>query len=183
MLSTEAHAIKYDVNRSKPCTSSCTGNVTLTGWLEVASVGSVNPSTGITNWSLTFTSTNSTNTLTPTNSAIVAGSSLTITATASQLQIVLPTPASSAALWGISDSTPFPTTIKWQFQGGSSSNAAEIITNSLDIMTAADQASNLATEGNGGTVILPAQGGGVVSAPILTIEKHPAIFATEVEVK
>ncbi len=186
VLSTEAHAIKYDVNRSKPCTSTCTGNITLTGWLEVASVGSVNPSTGITNWSLTFNSTNGTNTLTPANSTIVTSGSPTINATASQLQIVLPTPANpSTVIWGISDSSAFPVTISWQFQGGSSMNAQEILTNATNIMTFADQAVvNPASEGNGGTVILPVQPVIIpFNAPIDFSFNHKPVETTPTEIE
>lgn len=166
-------AIQYTVSRTQSCTSSCTGNIVLTGWLEVAGTGSVNPSTGITNWSLTFTSTNWTNTLTPSNSAVTVSGTPTITATASQLQISFPT--SSSTVWAINNTTAFPEIIGWQFQGTAPS-MQEILTNTQNLMGAGDQASGT----SGGTVAFPVVGGGgAVSAPILDLKAPSIVFTTE----
>ena len=59
----------YEVNRSLACTSECSGNITVEGFVEVDALGSIPPAS-IINWHLAFNSTNNADVLTPSNSTV-----------------------------------------------------------------------------------------------------------------
>ncbi|MEN8108325.1 MAG: VPLPA-CTERM sorting domain-containing protein [Pseudomonadota bacterium] len=129
-----AHAsFIYDVERSLACTNDCSGNITVDGYLETDSLGTLGLA-NFTDWMLTFNSTNFTNTvLTPSNSEILLqGIGGSVVATMDELIITQP---------GLNSSDDFIFAVKedfaevsiiivWQFQGGDGSSAQEIITNS-----------------------------------------------------
>lgn len=69
---TDASAIVYNVGLSAPCTSGCTGSITVSGTIEVSGFGSFTDVSRIVDYSLAFTSSSfvTPSLLTPANSGI-----------------------------------------------------------------------------------------------------------------
>ena len=132
-LSPGAHAnYIYSVERSLTCTSACSGNITVNGYMETDSLGTLSL-TNFTDWMLEFSSTNYLSTvLTPANSEILMiGTGGSVVATTDELTITQPGASSTDSyIFAVSDTLDFPYTVLWQFQGGDDSDPAqEIISN------------------------------------------------------
>jgi hypothetical protein len=122
----------YSVERSLACTFDCTGTITVDGFLETDSLGTLSAA-NFTDWMLEFNSTNYPNTvLTPTNSEILMiGTGGSVVATMDELTITQPGASSTNSyIFAVSDTLDFPYSVLWQFQGGDDSDPAqEIISN------------------------------------------------------
>ncbi|MCB1850235.1 MAG: PEP-CTERM sorting domain-containing protein [Gammaproteobacteria bacterium] len=133
LASPAAHAnYIFDVDRTLPCTSWCSGDITVQGAIEVDMLGTLAASNFV-DWTLTFASTNHMNTvLDPTNSnVILSGAAGSVVATLTELTITQPGLSSPGSfVLGISDTVAFPFIVGWQFQGGDGDSAEEIQSNS-----------------------------------------------------
>lgn len=121
----------YEIDRSLPCTSDCSGNITVQGTFEVDMLGTLAASNFV-DWSLVFNSTNYTNTvLDPTNSEILlSGTGGSVVATPTEMTITQPGSSSLQSLiFAVTATNAFPFIVVWQFQGGDDDPAQEIITN------------------------------------------------------
>ena len=119
----------YEVNRSQPCTTGCSGNVSVQGFVEVDTLGSLTSSNFI-DWELTFNSQNHANTiLTPANSEVLLIGTNFVNATPTELTIIIDENSLNTFLFSIRDTIAFPFIVDWNFQGGDGLEAEEIITN------------------------------------------------------
>lgn len=144
----------YTVNLSGPTTSGPPGVVAVNGTIRVDAIGVITPA-NLVDWSLTFSSPNSPNSLlTRANSEADGFGAFGLTATARSLLITIAPSASTESESGgffISDTAPFPTIIGLQYQGGDGSTTQLILDHALPSRLFTQHVSEL---GDGGDFVI-----------------------------
>lgn len=125
---------EFSVDRSQPCTSGCTDDITVQGTITVNTLGELTEN-NFTDWSLTTSSSNYPTVLLDTTNSkvtIVNGkSNAVVFATECALTITLPGhTANSTALFAIKDSRSYPYYVQWLFQGGNGDIPSEVLSSS-----------------------------------------------------
>lgn len=121
----------YEINASEACNAGCSGNVSVSGFIEMDSLGTGLSASNISDWELTFTSQQHSGTvLNSSNGEVLSIGPYSLTATATELILTMPQQFDpESAVFAFVDTLAFPYIVNFQYQSGDGTEPALIMTN------------------------------------------------------